>query len=637
MCGLVTLIRLDGSPADRKIVERMTATLVHRGPDDSGIECWKTVGLGFRRLSILDLSLSGHQPMTTPDGRYSIVFNGEIYNFLELRSELEALGYTFRSRSDTEVLLCAYAAWGRECLARLNGMWAFVILDRASGRVFGARDRFGMKPLYRHRSGRNVLLASEIKAILASGLVDHGVNWNVAAGFLVEGRLDESSESFYRGIEQVQPGCAFELDPDGTQREWVYWRAGEGDRSSADDPAGEFAELFEDAVRIHMRSDVPVGITLSGGMDSTSIICASARVRRQANATDPLLAFCYMAPEFDETPYITATLQQTGATLVRMETDGRKLWDDLPRVLWYHDEPVHALNVVIGYQLMALAAAHGVKVVLGGQGADETIGGYHSYFKHYWCTLLQHGRLRDVWSETGAYQSVLAKPRLELIADSMRHLVKSMLHRNAGYRRLAAASRLRRTTASATWFTAELKRHIAADEEAPPLDIHAALARSTRVAPLPLYLREEDRNAMAHSVEARLPFLDHRLVELAFSMAPHWHLRGAWNKFVLREAMRGRIPESVRVRVDKLGFNTPERSWLANELREPVLDILHSRAARERGIYDMPRILRDIELHRAGALNVAPKAIDVAQFELWAGLNSSESGAPERLAVAAAG
>lgn len=635
MCGFAALIGYNGYPADRKVVERMTSTLLHRGPDDSGIECWNTVGLGFRRLSILDLTPSGHQPMTTQDGRYTIVFNGEIYNFIELRSELQTLGYEFRSRSDTEVLLCAYIAWGSECLQRLNGMWAFVILDRASGRTFGARDRFGMKPLYRYRSGQYMLLASEIKAIRASGLVLQATNWKVAAAFLMAGALDESNETFYSGIDQLPPGCAFELDLDGTHREWRYWNlAGEGGPSVAD-PAAEFARLFEDSVRVHMRSDVPVGITLSGGMDSTSIICASARVRREANAVDPLLAFCYMSPEFDESPYIQDTLRQTGATLVRIETNGRKLWDDLPKVIWYHDEPVHALNVVIGYQLMGLAAANGVKVVLGGQGADETIGGYHSYFKDYWCSLLQNRQFRHAWRETGVYGTALGKSRVDLLSSSIRHLLFSILHKNHAYRSWAAARTLRRVVSSATWFTPEFKAHFFVKDDMPSPGLNSILEHSTRVSPLPLYLREEDRNAMAHSVEARLPFLDYRLVELVSRMTPEWHMRGAWNKYVLRAAMQGKIPESVRVRVDKMGFNTPERSWLTNELREPVLDILHSRAARERGIYDLPRVLRDFDRHCAGEINIAPKAIDLAQFEMWVGMTGGDASVQGRNPVEA--
>ena len=223
MCGLVVMLGLGGRQADAAVLSQMARSIAHRGPDDSGLYLDHQVGFGFRRLAILDLSPTGHQPMCSEDGELVIVFNGEIYNYIELREELRAAGHCFRSTSDTEVLLAAYREWGPECLGRLNGMWAFVIHDRRRGVLFGARDRFGVKPLFVHHGKDAWLLASEVKAILASGCYVRETNWQVAADFLLHGKLDETPATFYAGIEQVPPGCAFEIRLDGTWRQWTYW------------------------------------------------------------------------------------------------------------------------------------------------------------------------------------------------------------------------------------------------------------------------------------------------------------------------------------------------------------------------------------------------------------------------------
>jgi asparagine synthase (glutamine-hydrolysing) len=276
MCGIAVVVGLDGAPVDAGRLERMADVLAHRGPDDSGVLTAGPVGLGFRRLSILDLSAAGHQPMSTEDGQVVVVFNGEIYNFVELRRELESLGHSFRSSGDTEVLLRAYLQWGKECLPRLNGMWAFAIYDKRRGVVFASRDRFGIKPLYRCTTKTHFLLASEIKSIRASGLVASAINWGTAARFLLENRLDETNETFYEGIEHVPPGTALEVDLHGAHKEWRYWSLASPDKAPADAPA-KFADLFEDAVRLHMRSDVPVGAGSDGAADGVLLPVAGAR------------------------------------------------------------------------------------------------------------------------------------------------------------------------------------------------------------------------------------------------------------------------------------------------------------------------------------------------------------------------
>ena len=619
MCGLVGMIAFHSVPVEPGMLDPMLAALHHRGPDDAGSIVQGPVALGCRRLSILDLSPSGHQPMTSRDGRFTIVFNGEIYNYVELRCELEQFGYTFESSGDTEVLLTAYAKWGQKCLPKLNGMWAFLIYDAERRTLFGSRDRFGMKPLYRYQTGEVAILASEIKAIRASGLYRGATNWRTAARYLLEDRLDDTTETFYEGVVQVGAGMAFELDLRGNYREWPFWSLDDIAKSPTAEPAGAFAELFEDAVRLHMRSDVPVGVSLSGGIDSTSIICASARIRAENRAKGDLQAFCYMAPEFDETAYIMETIRQTGAKLHRLDGTAQELWADFERMMWFQDEPVHGMQALIGYELMKLAAQHGLKVMLNGQGADETIGGYPSYFRDYWYTLLSTGHPLRAWKEIDAHVAGHGGQRVGHALQQVRHLALTRLSKSSSYRTLRRAyRRLRRTD---PWFSPELSTSLPVEPDANGTrwDLDGVLACEVTRSPLPLYLRIEDRNSMAHSIETRLPFLDYRLVTLMFTLDPEWKLRGPWNKYVLRQAMRYRIPEIVRLRVDKMGFPVPWRQWAAKDLHEPMREIIASRKARERGIYNTDAVLRDFERCRRGEGDFTRRMFNAVGFEVWAG------------------
>ena len=620
MCGFAVVVSLGSQPVAPTVVERMTAAIRHRGPDDEGSFFSTGVGMGFRRLSILDMSPLGHQPMQTDDGQVVLVFNGEIYNYVELRKELEGLRHAFKSTGDTEVLLHAYLEWGSDCVKRFNGMWAFVIFDRRKGKLFGSRDRFGIKPLYRFMDRDHVLFASEIKAIRASGLYRSATNWSTAARYLLEGRLDDTPETFYEGIEQVPPATAFELDLQGDLRQWRYWSLEDLPAVSVADPPEFFAEMFENAVRLHMRSDVPVGVHLSGGLDSTSIICAAARLRRASNASGPLMAFSYVDAEFDESRYIADTIEQTRATLVRLKTDPTRLWGILGEVLRFQDEPIYSMMPLVVYELMRLTADNGIKVVLNGQGADETIAGYPSYFRDYWATLLGAGRVRFAWGEIDRHARAHGGSRAKAFMGATRHFVQSRCAALPPYRRLARWNR-RRAHLKSRWYARPLAERLAREEDTNgAADLNASLAYSVYRTPLPRILRIEDRNSMAHSIESRLPFLDYRLVSLVFGLPPEWHMRGPWNKYVLREAMRGRIPESVRTRVDKMGFPVPSRNWLAGVLNEPLMDLLHSRKLRERGIYNVDNLMRDVARHRNGEVDASGAMFDVAQFEVWSDL-----------------
>ena len=384
MCGLVGIIRLDGADADRGVLEEMSAAIRHRGPDGHGTYAAGTVGLASRRLSILDLSDMGRQPMSSPDGQVVLVFNGEIYNYIELRQELRALGHVFRSSGDTEVLLHAYLRWGSECLNRLNGMWAFLIYDIRQRKLFGSRDRFGEKPLYYYRGHDAVFFGSEIKAILSSGSYRGGPNWGKIAGLMLGDGLEQQEEdgrTFYSEIRQLPDGHAFELSLDGRFRQWRFWSAeNEDDGTAADaDPSRSFYEIFENACSIRTRSDVPVGALLSGGIDSASIVCCIANLSDGHSPFHSLSTFSYQSDEYDESRYINDSVKQSGAQVIPCHLEPTQLWDSLSEMLWYQDEPVHSMAAVVEFELYRTASQHGVKVVLNGAGADEYLAGYSNF------------------------------------------------------------------------------------------------------------------------------------------------------------------------------------------------------------------------------------------------------------------
>jgi asparagine synthase (glutamine-hydrolysing) len=620
MCGFVAVVSTNGGSPVAGTLSRMTDLLSHRGPDDRGIFVEGAAGLGFRRLSILDLAASGHQPMRSADGRHVIVFNGEIYNYVELRAELQALGHQFRSTGDTEVLLAAYRQWGRECLPRLNGMWAFVVYDRVEKRFFGARDRFGVKPLFWYRDADSIVFASEIKALRDSGYARLEIDWRtVAAYVLEEDRLDSEEATFYRNVRHVPAGAAFEVDAGGHLTWHAFWSLEEASQALSEpaEPPAEYARLFEDAVRVRLRADVPVGVLLSGGLDSTSIICSMARALAEVPGAAELNAFSYMSAHYDETPYIEATLRQTGARLWRMEEPPTVLWNDLERYLWYQDEPVYSFTSVVGYQLMRLARSRGVKVLLNGQGADEVLAGYPSYVGDYWADLMARGRLWALAEEYRAHARRLGRPA------TRRHLERSVgmaagriLHCLPGYAG-AARRRQARRLSDGTWLTPEVHREWRAAEVAAPTSLYDNLRRSVEYSPLPRILRVEDRNSMAYSVEARLPFLDYRLVALSFRLGSQWKVRGPYGKFLIREAMQGRIPENVRTRADKFGFPTSADAWFRGELLEPFRDLLRSRGVREAGLWDTAAVERALERHCRGEVSLGGRLFDVAQLALW--------------------
>jgi asparagine synthase (glutamine-hydrolysing) len=487
--------------------------------------------------------------------------------------------------------------------------------------LFGSRDRFGVKPMYRLRVGGLTGWASEIKALLTFPGYSPAINWRVAGDYLRDGFMDHTAMTFFESIEAFPAGTGFTMSPDGEERRWRFWEFPSEPAQLMARPEEAFRELFEDAVRLRLRSDVPVAVSLSGGLDSTSIICSAHRSRQAAGSQDPLRAFLYHHPAFDEQSYVAATVEQTGERLHRLEMGHQELWELAEQVLRAHDEPVHTLTAMVGYRLMHLIAESGVKVILSGQGSDEVLGGYDSFFLDSWYTGLRAGRVGDVWRDIGDYTAVHGGSRRRLGLKTARRVIQGEFQLMRFYRRLSQLRHLQHLKRR-SWFEGDLLPRENEIRDPLTLELNQVLQQGVRVTPLPLYLRVEDRNSMANSVEVRLPFLDYRLVEFAFRLGPEWKVRGPWNKVLLRGAMKGCIPEIVRARPDKMGFPTPTGSLMVGESYERLFALVSSRRAQERGVYAKDRMIHDLEKHREKENPViAGRFFRVAQFELWAQLH----------------
>ena len=621
MCGFVGFLALsaDASPSHEWITS-LIDTIAHRGPDDDGVLIDGRVGLGFRRLSILDLSPAGHQPMTSADGTLSMVFNGEIYNYLELRAELQSLGHRFTSTGDTEVLLASYAQWGPRCVDRLVGMYAFCVLDRRASRLFLARDRFGIKPLYVVTHPRGILFASEIKAIRRSGLWRGALNMARFAQFLSLGRTElvpDDADTYLEGVQQILPGHSCIVRFDGARTDECYWEPTTSPQVHDDDPVAGFLARFDDAMRLHLRSDVPVGVMLSGGMDSVSIACTMADLSRAAGTGQALHAFSFASERFDETEQLDDTIARTGVTMHRLpELQPDDFWSKLRTLMWFHDEPVHALSVLMGFELYGLAAANGIRVVLSGQGADETIGGYEYLFDHMLVSEALRGRLPTVLEQARIVAGSRGKPVREVLGRVARMARAHVLSGLPAYRAAAARRRLEEGRGR-EYLAPEFRALASPVRELPGQTLAAALVRSTRQSPLPHYLRAEDRNSMAHSVESRVPFLDHRLAEYAMRLPAHWQMSDGWNKRVQRDAMRGRIPDSVRLRRQKFGFPTPAQDWFSGPLAAGMRDIVRGGPAMRSGWFDQAALQRAVEQQIRGEADVHNVLVNVAQLDSW--------------------
>lgn len=613
MCGICGIVSL-GRPPEVDSVRAMAASLAHRGPDGERIHAEEDVALGFRRLAILDLSEAGMQPFASDDGRLRLLHNGEIYNYVELRAELEGHGHRFRTGTDTEVLLASYREWGEACVERLNGMWAFAVWDSERRSLFASRDRFGVKPFYYREDGSRLVFASELKAFRAARepLIANGP---VVRDYLERGQLDVGDETFFAGIRRLPPGHTLRFDRDGL-RVRPYWRLAPGEPPA--DPVEAVRELFLDSVRIQLRSDVRIGTCLSGGIDSSAIACSVHHLLRDGGAAARQVGphqqtFTAYFPErgYDERPFAEAIVDRIGAEPHWVTFSPEEAVERIPLVVEAQEEPFGSTSIVAQWHVMRAAREAGVVVTLDGQGADELFAGYHGYAGYRFADLLARGRLPSLAGELRGFHRLhgwgarraateLARP---FLPQSAKRELRGRLLGGSGLVHADLRGPARSLERGASPFPDRLRRQLEL--------VHGRLG-------LPELLRYADRNSMAHSIESRVPFLDHRLVELVFSLDGGELIRSGWTKSVLRRALSDLLPPVVRDRVDKLGFVTPEKGWLRGPLGELASDLFASRVFAERGLVDPAGARERLERHRAGTVNAGWELWRALNVELWA-------------------
>ncbi len=565
MCGFVAIIG-PGAPVPRPILEQMRDRLIHRGPDGEG--AWQgvyergSVSLGFRRLAIIDTRHVADQPMLSGDGRRVIVFNGEIYNFVELRAELEAAGKIFRTRSDTEVLLQSYEHWGEAVVERLNGMFAFVIWDEVKGQVFVARDRFGEKPLFTCRlPDGKIAFASEIKALLAHPEADASYDLDMFGSVLGGHVLFGTDETLFRNVSQFRAAHCMTLSVSGEIiSERRYWTPSY-DRSLADVDLEELTcrlrDHLERSVAMRMRSDVPVTACLSGGLDSSSLVALLAGFPEAQGRIQSAISVRFPEdPTIDEGRFIDMVLEQTKLQGHTVSPTAADLMRDLRQLHWHHETIIPGASMYLEWSLMRQARQLGYKVIIDGQGADEVLAGYACYLRAYQAELGARGPLGFISA------LVLGKKRdarLELAARE--YLLPS--------RRFASRESLKLhqyITFLKRWMPAKAQEY-GGDGVPLPGDVKALrfeLALNLLRTSLPSNLYSGDRNSMAHGIECRYPYLDYQLVDFAIQLPDNAYIDDAWNKHILRKAVSDKLPPEIVWRVDKVGFAAPQDMWLAS-------------------------------------------------------------------------
>lgn len=595
MCGVTAIVNKGGVKVQSLI--KANQIVSHRGPDDEGYllldadnrlqvyagsdtasqtqkahqyptipndkRDWK-VGLGHRRLSILDLSPGGHQPMLLEDAGLAISYNGEIYNYIELRRELEQQGHQFKSGSDTEVILHAWSAWGEKALHKFNGMFAFVLLDTKKKKLYAVRDRFGVKPLYCTQTSGYIAFASEVKQLRVLPEYSFQLDEQIAYDYLRYGRVDHAANTFDVGINQVMPGTMVTVDISTGDFKTSVWytlqpKIWKGTEQEACD---HFYELLKDSVRLRMRSDVPVGSALSGGLDSSTIVCLMREVLTDQGAGDHLIktiTSCQEDKKYDEWEYANEVINKVKADPYRVFPFFEKLQHDLEKMLWHMDYPFGSTSQFSQWCVFEEAKKQGLTVMIDGQGADEQLAGYGGNDKALYTGLMRKRRFLKLIQEALSYKhqkGVWPKGFLLGAIQTNFPYLSPLFPRN--YRTISNPD------ITPDW----LNKMNSFEKEHHPKSLSENLFHQVTRSPLPSLLRYEDRNSMAFSVESRVPFMDYRLIEFTLGLPEKFIYRRGERKYILRQSLRGVVPEEILERKDKMGFVSPEERWIKEEGKE---------------------------------------------------------------------
>lgn len=561
MCGISGII----SQKNISLVQplnTMVATQWHRGPDGQGtyfdkLDSVYNIGLGHNRLAILDLSEHSKQPMVSEDGNFALSYNGEIYNFQELATELGLAHNGNSVRGDTEVVFQALRTWGPEAFARFNGMWAILFYNRESHTLLVSRDRLGIKPLYICKHDDSVYFASEIKAILKATNHKFRLNPNVAVPYLTRGLLNIGSETFFQGITAFQAGTyqLIELKKGDMPNPTPFWlHPFKREKLETTESPSSIKDFLLDSVKIQLRSEVPIAVLLSGGIDSSAIIGAATKHLGMGNVSS--LSVVSDEPDCDESRFIRIMAKhvEINPILVNVSTNPNLLLEMIPEATWSNDQPLCGLSDVAHLLLMQRAKELGFKVLLSGQGSDEEFGGYNKFFYFYIQDLLKQGHYFlavKIFLASACRMNTLWEFRW---SEALRYLNPAKLEKTTF---------IRPEVESAGSVNSGLGNSYQERECKDLLELS-----------LPQLLHFEDRLSMSQSIEVRVPFLDHRLVEFAATISPNDKFRGGWSKSILRDAIAEIVPPSIRFRKDKKGFSIPETKWMRNEFIRPFQDML---------------------------------------------------------------
>jgi asparagine synthase (glutamine-hydrolysing) len=597
MCGIVGF-----AGSDPELLERMLRSIVHRGPDGQGTDVATHFSIGMRRLAIIDVA-TGDQPLYSDDRNLALVFNGEIYNHAELRRELERRGRRFvTDHSDTEVILRGFEEWGRNVVDHLTGMFAFAISDHERGELFLARDRLGIKPLYYVDGPGGFAFASELKALFQDARVPRRPATDALRRFLLFRVHDDGEDTFFDGVKRLLPAHTMLVRPDGIVKVERYWNPPVNPEfassRSDDDYAQEFASRFDDVVKRHLISDVPVGVPLSGGLDSSGVVSTMARLMSSGTNlhTTGLFTFSALYPgeSIDESEYIREVEQAVGSIPHYVYPKLDDFWNEIDEWIWYQEEPTIASAPYAYYSVYRLAGEH-VKVMVSGNGGDELLAGYIPYFRTYLSSAVaQHHYL--------AAAREIVKGR-DLYKKYAGDLLRSRLPRRTT-NPVNARELLEPGSADAT---AHFRAHG---------NLNERLASDVLQYSTPDLLRYEDKNSMAFSIEARVPFLDHELVEFIFSLPIDQKIKGGWNRAVYRNAMKGRMPEKNRLRRSKIGFTNPDITWMKAKAPE-IRAIFSSSELASRDLYDPTRLVTAWDEYLAGRPGDGLIFWRVLVTELW--------------------
>jgi asparagine synthase (glutamine-hydrolysing) len=621
MCGICGKVEFDrGASVSGALIRAMLDTIRHRGPDDQGVYLSPQVGLGHARLSIIDLS-RGHQPLGNENGTVWIVFNGEIYNYHELRNQLLAKGHVFKTQTDTEVIVHLYEEFGPQCLEKLRGMFAFALWDENQKSLFLARDRVGIKPLYYSLNRNNIVFASEIKAILADPSINRELAPEIIDRFLTFLYLP-GEETLFQGIGKLAPGH-YLLLKDGKAEIRQYWDIQfykPSERPSLRDAEDELSNLVAEAVEMHMIADVPVGVLLSGGVDSTAVLsCAAERTDKEISTFTVGFSDSGIA---DERPYARLAAEAYGTKHYDMTISASDFADFLPKYVWHMEEPVCEPPAVALYYVSKLARKY-VKVLLSGEGGDEAFAGYDNYRSLVWLE-----RLKQVW------------PAANRPASQGLSRANSWFHsaRLAKYAPLVNATfpdyYYSRTSTPYRYsgngigelYSGDFVKLIDREHTIEPVRKLFSVVKDQAVLDQMLYidtktwladdlLVKADKMTMANSLELRVPLLDHRLLEFAAALPPHYKLNGFALKYIWKKAMSKRVPDRILKR-RKAGFPVPYESWLRNNLRDQVRAILTDRKAVERGYFNKAAVEKLISANNDSGAH-SKEVFSLVALELW--------------------